>query len=47
MLFKDTGHMPHHTQTQILADKIGRMSKGEALTPGKTEFLDTKSEKRQ
>jgi pimeloyl-ACP methyl ester carboxylesterase len=47
MLFKDTGHMPHHTQTQILADKIGRMSKGEALTPGKTEFLDTKSKKRQ
>jgi hypothetical protein len=47
MLFKDTGHMPHHTQTQILADKIGRMSKGGALTPGKTEFLDTKSEKRQ
>lgn len=47
MLFKDTGHMPHHTQTQILADKIGRMSKGEALTPGKTKFLDTKSEKRK
>ena len=47
MLFKDTGHMPHHTQTQILADKIGRMSKGEALTPGKTELLDTKSEKIQ
>lgn len=47
MLFKDTGHMPHHTQTQILADKIWRMSKGEALTPGKTEFLDTKSDKRK
>ena len=47
MLFKGAGHMPHHTQTQILAEKIGRMSKGEALTPGKTEFLDTKFEKRQ
>ena len=47
ILFKGAGHMPHHTQTQILAEKIGRMSKGEALTPGKTEFLDTKSEKRQ
>lgn len=47
ILFKGAGHMPHHTQTQILAEKIGRMSKGEALTPGKTEFLDTKFEKRQ
>ena len=47
MLFKGAGHMPHHTQTQILAEKIGRMSKGEALTPGKTELLDTKFEKRQ
>ena len=47
MLFKGAGHMPHHTQTLILAEKIGRMSKGEALTPGKTEFLDTKFEKRQ
>ena len=47
ILFKGAGHMPHHTQTLILAEKIGRMSKGEALTPGKTEFLDTKFEKRQ
>jgi len=45
ILLKGVGHMPHHTQTQILADKIGRMSKGEALTPGKTELLDIKSEK--
>lgn len=47
MLLKGVGHMPHHTQTQILADKIGRMSKGEALTPGKKEFLDIESEKVQ
>ena len=47
LLLKGVGHMPHHTQTQILADKIGRMSKGQALTPGKTEFLDIESEKVQ
>lgn len=47
MLFKGAGHMPHHTQTQILVDKIWRMSKGEALTPGKIEFLDTQSKKIQ
>lgn len=47
LLLNGVGHMPHHTQTQILVDKIVRMSKGEALTPGKTELLDTKSEKIQ
>ena len=47
LLLKGVGHMPHHTQTQTLADKIGRMSKGEALTPGKVELLDIKSEKVQ
>ena len=47
LLFKGVGHMPHHTQTNILADKIWRMSKGEALTPGKMEFFDEKPEIRQ